>query len=238
MKLYSLLLLLLIQSSLVAQQNWRTEVYAGPTMLRLHTRSPYINIPGETYFRSQTEQAGAVIGIRFSKGNRLFSNILSIDFQRNIAYATLQYRTYNYYQFGGPYESISDVHYMRWDATRAILSWQLQMRLGPRRDVALHAGLMFSSLLANRSRVNYWLTENQSYYDPATSSVVYIFQHELVEEKLTMRQMTGILCAGATLPIPETKFSLLFNWQFSFIPANQTFGIAERGMTAALLYRL
>jgi hypothetical protein len=237
MKFVYFIFLLLISGTLRAQPKLRTEIYGGVTMVRLHRSTPYSLIPGQLNFTSHTPQAGTVLGIRFSKSNRLLSNLLSIDFQRNIAYATVEYINNYTFPYGGyVHESIS-IHYMRWDATRAVLSWQLQLRLGPKRDVVLHTGIMVSSLLNNRSRANYWKTEVRNYYDPALG-YVSTFSNELIEEKLTMQQITGILCAGATLPVPGTKFSLLANWQYNFTPSNAMFGFAERGMLLAMLYRI
>jgi hypothetical protein len=239
MKKLLLILLLCLSATLEAQPKHRIEIYAGTGMTRLSKRIFNYFQNSSTQLRYTTLQVCPLVGMRFSTQNRTFSNLFSFDFQRSIAYSSFRSNLNNSTYINNTYSrTVIDAHYLRWDVTRGIIAWQLQIGMGPKKEIRLHGGVQLSTLLLNRSQINYWKYEETSRYDPASGTVIFTITNELKEERLRMRQMTALLCGGITLPLPQTPLSFTANWRYGFTKNDKMIGFTERGMAITLAYQL
>ncbi|MCU0433424.1 MAG: hypothetical protein MUC87_08230 [Bacteroidia bacterium] len=220
-----------------AQRNFNVELYAGSGIIRLHRFTPYSFDNGNLVINSQMPQGGLNFGAMFSRKAKVMTLLYSIGICRNIAYTTLKHDVYSF-AFNSQTTYTRNVHYLRWDMTRAELGIQLQAALGKERNIRLTGGLLFTSVLINRTRANYWYVEQEQYYDNTTGTYIYTHFTELRVERIPARQMGMAFAGGLILPIPETRVSIAANWRFGFTPNNSLFILAERGMNISMVFTL
>jgi hypothetical protein len=107
----------------------------------------------------------------------------------------------------------------------ADLNMGFEASLGKAYNIRWVGGITFSSLLLNRSRINYWFYERRDVYDPITMTNNTISTAEYKEERLRMKQITSSLFGSAM-------------WRYGISDGDQLFGLSTRGMSLSAVYSL
>jgi hypothetical protein len=227
---------LLLCDTIFAQKALIPEFYGGVNMMRPRERRFSQGWNNDLNITGITAQLGYQYGANFRFKERRFSPIFGLCFSRNISYTTLTQQTF----FSGISASnqVYNVNYLRWDMGTADLNMGFEASLGKAYNIRWVGGITFSSLLLNRSRINYWFYERRDVYDPITMTNNTISTAEYKEERLRMKQITSSLFGGIVLPVYGTQWSISAMWRYGISDGDQLFGLSTRGMSLSAVYSL
>jgi hypothetical protein len=232
----SFVVVLFVCSTVYAQKTLTPEFFGGVNMMRPRERMFSQGWNNDINITGITAQLGYQYGANFRFKERRFSPIFGLCFSRNISYATLTQRISSNI-ISSSYQEIN-VNYLRWDIGTADLNMGFEASLGKEYNIRWVGGITFSSLLLNRSRINYWLYETRNVYDPATMTYSQMSIAEYKEDRLRMRQITSSLFGGIVLPVYGTKWSISAMWRYGISDGDQMFGLSSRGMSLSAVYSL
>jgi hypothetical protein len=227
---------LFLCNTIFAQKALIPEFYGGVNMMRPRERMFSQGWNNDINITGITAQLGYQYGANFRFKERRFSPIFGLCFSRNISYATLIQRISSNI-ISSSYQEIN-VNYLRWDIGTADLNMGFEASLGKGHNIRWVGGITFSSLLLNRSRMNYWFYETRNVYDPTTMTYSQMSIAEYKEERLRMRQITSSLFGGIVLPVYGTQWSISAMWRYGISDGDQMFGLSSRGISLSAVYTL